>query len=179
MTQTEIDIWNNFCDDVKSNSKKMGLNNTDTIEYTLKLSIYYQYSRGYHSDIGFYEIEFGDRGRLFETIRTQDISDCMWHYLKKIASIVASSIEMNNRNENQKSWKYKTQYDGRLHKFCDAIKFLIKIYDETEYLESYIKYCTGLMNFSFEDEHWKYDKELREFFENTNSKKISFYIEKS
>ena len=193
MNADENKVWVDFCTLVDEHCKKMEL--PAEYEKNVKdhlVSQSYEFSRGYQSEWGYYEV-YDERGNLSIILTTTSKEDAMWKYLKSITTEVGLSLELKNRNlteplwhygtqkydpvlkkwnENPVGWKYDLPYDGRKYWFAYCICALSKIYDVHDLrMDTYIKECTDYMNRWFYDQHWGFDILQMKFVELSHSTK--------
>ena len=141
------------------------------VETTLATSVYYEHSAGYHPKEGYYYIENGDRDALFLSCNTEAAEEiCFFMMHKRILSVIGRKLELENRAQLEKEWKWNTKYESRKTWFEYDINNLRKLFSEED-VEPIVAEYTGYMNRWFEDEHWRYEPEKGEFMEVSNSEK--------
>ncbi len=158
------------------------------IENALKNVLIDDHIAGYSMEHGYYYVIEGDYGELTLDCLTQDINEIAFYILKSIYYSVASDIELKNRVELQKFWKYyhernslnteswaknsnyrfNSYYDPRKYVFEFVLARLAKTFDGIQ-LTYAIKEYTDYLNIWFDEPHWKYNAETLVFDEASQS----------
>lgn len=147
------------------------------IEDALKNVLIDDHIAGYSMEKGYYYVIEGDYGELILGCLTQDIEEIAFYILKSVYYSVASDIELKNRTELQKFWKYyhernslnkdnwaksadyrfNTYYDPRKYVFEYVLNRLAEKFEGIQ-LTNAIQEYTDYLNMWFDEPHWKYNE---------------------
>lgn len=172
MSPDELDMWMQVVESVRQYSKQIEIMEDYGVMITsaISSSVFCDHSSGYCKEVGYYYIEEGDRGKIFLKCHTQNKDEiCFYIMHQKILRQIGLKLEMEKRDELEKGWNGNNRYDSRKYWFEYVISNLFKVF-RGELVEQIVTQYTGYMNRWFYDEHWKFNCELMEFVEISDSK---------
>lgn len=170
MMTSECEKWSEVQDVLNRSCKFLNIPETyhGIIENAIQSRGTY-HSAGFCETEGYYFVEDGDRGALYLKCKTPHLVEiCFYIMHHKILYGIGTKMELQNRSELESRWKYHTKYDSRKMWFEYIINNLGVIFDE-ERVEKVIEEYTGYMNRWFNDKHWEFDKNCKEFIEISDS----------
>lgn len=195
MTHDERDKWINIQDITRRYCKRsVHVEYNEIVERHISKSVYYEHYAGYCKDEGYYYINIGDRGEVYLSCKTESTEEILFYLMKSILHNIGIKLELSIRDIDQKKWMYyedvsntkpgkiawvknkeyiyHTQHDTRKWWFEYIIKNLWLFFNDAM-IEPIVEEYTGYMNHWFEEKHWKYDREKKQFIEISDSVEIN------
>lgn len=194
MTHDEREKWIEIQNTIRQYCmKSVPVEYNKIVERYIAESTYYEHYAGYCKGEGYYYIDIGDRGAVYLSCKTDSEEEMLFYLMIKILQDMGMKLELSIRETEQKNWMYyedslntkpgkiawvknkeyiyHTRHDTRKWWFEYIIKNLWLFFNDVM-LEPIVGEYTDYMNRWFEDKHWKYDREKKQFVEISDSIEI-------
>ncbi len=120
----------------------------------------------YRSDFGFYQVISDREFRVIQQFQYSEIDKFKRALLKKGIMEIGINVELKNRSLLEKQWNdsnFSTSYDSRKYMFEFIVEIINQI--DVEFANQLTEEYTTYMNKWFDERHWEYDKETKQFLE--------------
>ena len=120
----------------------------------------------YRSDVGFYQVISDREFRVIQQFQYSEIDKFKRALLKKGIMEIGINVELKNRSLLEKQWNdsnFSTSYDSRKYMFEFIVEIINQI--DVEFANQLTEEYTTYMNKWFNERHWEYDKETKQFLE--------------
>lgn len=186
----EKEIWNRLKTGLLVDLKTMDIpSEFESVIYRLTESRVGSHKCGYSVSDGYFYISVGDKGKISLSCNSHDIEDMRWFILEKTAREAGQRLELLQREDDKKNWRYLKNWDGNgkradieqtgyIYNTVDdtrkfwieyEIRALSRIFPESR-MKPFIEYNIRCMNYWFEIPHWGFDYERLCFVEISDSR---------